>query len=280
MTSPEISVTDLAYLVMGPDCEDKVIAVIVAYFDDSGTNPEHPAVVVGGCLATVESWVAFQREWRGILEEYHVPHFHMTDFDNRWGCFHRDKFPEENRIPLHRKLINTLKTKTQAFIVAATNKKDYAKVQDFYNGHPPYAYTVYQAIGGVAKWADEHGYEGPIVYVFDKGGGSKALGRKSSLDTLRDNILARPGLARQFRMHRLQSWNYGLMDDLSPLQGADMIAYEAWKDLQNDYFAERPVHWRKSVEKIVSNEHLYTGYFDKDVFMKKGPMWEFLIHNR
>jgi len=253
--------------------------VIAAYFDDSGTDPRHPALVMGECIATVENWTAFQEEWRCILEEHHLEYFHMTDFDNRQGQFHRDKFPEEHRIPLQVKLLATLKKRIQAIVVAATNKHDYfaAQMERSY-GCKIYAYTAYQCLSGVAQWADETGYDAPIAYVFDHGGGSRELGGKGTLDDLRTDIVRDSQLRQRFRIKELESWSYGLMKSLNPLQGADVVAYEAWKDLQNDFFAKKRKYWRIAAEKLITMERVYQGYFGKEEFSANYSRWDSRVH--
>jgi hypothetical protein len=139
-----------------------MIDVIAAYFDDSGTDPKHPALVIGGCVATVENWVNFQEEWQEVLGQYGLDHFHMTDFDNKWGDFTPDKLPPEKRIPLQSSLLDILKRRIQAIVVVSTNKHDYKSVQDQY-GCTIYAYTAFQCLSGVQAWADEVQYDGPIA---------------------------------------------------------------------------------------------------------------------
>lgn len=250
--------------------------MIVAYFDDSGTDPKHPALLMGGCIATVQNWTDFQQEWRSILDEYHLESFHMTDFDNRRGQFLPEKFPDEDRIPLQAKLLAALKKRIQAIVVAATNKQDYLSVEESY-GCKIYPYTAYQCVSGVAEWAKDVSYDGPIAYIFDQGGGSKELGTKGTLDKLKTDIASDPLLKHKFHMRDSKSWGYGFMKTLPPLQGADIIAYEAWKDLQNDFFANKRKHWRTSAGKLIMMERVYQGYFDKEVFLANTSKWESLV---
>ena len=151
--------------------------MIAAYFDDSGTEQTHPAIVVGGCIATVDNWIKFQQEWESILGHYNLPHFHMTDFDNRQGLFHRDKFAEENRIPLQSALIEAIKVRIQAIVAMSTNKKDYEE-SEHSKYLKVYPFTVYECLSACEQWANDVGYDGPIAYMFDKGGGSKLVGSK------------------------------------------------------------------------------------------------------
>jgi hypothetical protein len=239
--------------------------VIVAYFDDSGTNADHPALVMGGCLATIENWKEFSCEWLSVLAGNRIDCFHMTDFDNRRGDFSLEKCPEEKRIPMQSALLGILKQRIQAIVVAATNKQDYAQVESIY-GIKIFPYTAYQCLSGVEQWANEVGYDGPISYVFDEGGGSKELGTRGSLDQLLSDIWGDPELKRRFQIISRSCWNYGSVKATPALQGADLVAYEAWKDLQNDFFAKGKKRWRISAGKLIMMERVYQAYFDAEVF--------------
>ena len=53
------------------------------------------------------------------------------------------------------------------------------------------------------------------------------------------------------------------MKSLNPLEGADVIAYEAWKDLQNDFFAKKRKYCVSRAEKLITMERVYQGVFWK-----------------
>jgi hypothetical protein len=45
-----------------------MIAVLAAFFDDSGTHPDSPVVALGGLLGTDEQWNAFGTAWAALLD--------------------------------------------------------------------------------------------------------------------------------------------------------------------------------------------------------------------
>jgi|RhiMetdeSRZDD1v2_1073273.scaffolds.fasta_scaffold809268_1 hypothetical protein len=57
---------------------------------------------MGGCVAAAESWAAFEKEWAGTLQKYHIECFHMTDFEA-----YRKAFKEIDR-DTHKALIAAL----------------------------------------------------------------------------------------------------------------------------------------------------------------------------
>ena len=92
------------------------------------------------------------------------------------------------------------------------------------------------------------------------------MGGKGTLDDLRIDIVRDSQLRQRFRIKELESWSYGLMKSLNPLQGPDVIAYEAWKDLQNDFFAKKRKYWHMAAEKLITMERVYQGCFGRKSF--------------
>jgi hypothetical protein len=272
MTPWGLQIEELAASLFGAHYKNRVMVMIAAYFDDSGTDEKDPAIVVGGCIATVDNWIKFQQEWDSILSHYSLPHFHMTDFDNRWGLFRRDKFAEENRIPLQSALLDAIKLRIQAIVVMATNKKEYDEsIHSQYL--KVYPFTVYECLSACEQWANEVGYDGPIAYMFDKGGGSKLVGTKGDLDKLKNDLSENSEIMRRFRMHDLESWSYGAVSKMPHLQSADIVAYEAWKDLTNNFFPSKQKRWRTSAGKLIMMERIYQGYFGQDEFVANYDKW-------
>ena len=58
-------------------------SLYTAYFDESGTHPESDAAVVAGFVFDVTQWEAFSEKWRKVLTEFGVDFMHMTDLENR-----------------------------------------------------------------------------------------------------------------------------------------------------------------------------------------------------
>jgi hypothetical protein len=52
-----------------------------AYIDESGTHSDE-LLIVSGCVASVDRWTSLEREWRSILDYYHLPHLHFKEFFN------------------------------------------------------------------------------------------------------------------------------------------------------------------------------------------------------
>jgi len=73
-----------------------------AYLDDSGEADQ----AVGGCIASVEAWAAFDTEWKAVLDRFHVDEFHAVRFENRTHQF--KTMSESDRKPFRSALLDVL----------------------------------------------------------------------------------------------------------------------------------------------------------------------------
>jgi hypothetical protein len=58
---------------------ERVIAVIKAYLDESGTHSGAPLVVVAGFIGDRKAWKSFVKEWRAILQRAGIDYFNAND---------------------------------------------------------------------------------------------------------------------------------------------------------------------------------------------------------
>jgi len=61
------------------------MAVLAAYFDDSGSDDHSSHYVVGGYLARVEDWVAVSDIWDRLVRSWGIEWFHMVDAESMHG---------------------------------------------------------------------------------------------------------------------------------------------------------------------------------------------------
>src|ERR1700728_3782608 len=67
---------------------DRLYMAMTGFFDESGTHgAESPVVIVGGFLASVEQWEAYEHDLATLFAEYGVKKFHAKDFRGRKGDF-------------------------------------------------------------------------------------------------------------------------------------------------------------------------------------------------
>ena len=56
----------------------KALAMIKAYFDESGTHGQSHITMMAGFFAPANVWDAFGADWSQVLKDYRVPYFHAS----------------------------------------------------------------------------------------------------------------------------------------------------------------------------------------------------------
>jgi hypothetical protein len=70
------------------DDPGRLYMAMTGYFDESGTHgAESPCVIVGGFLASVGQWDAYEGDLGALFTDYGVKKFHAKDFRGRKGDF-------------------------------------------------------------------------------------------------------------------------------------------------------------------------------------------------
>lgn len=128
---------------------------LVAYADESGTHDEHGLqrgseyATVAGWLARKEHWERFTERWNDVLEEYQVPAFHLSEFDDPLGSDKPD-WPylgwDRGRCDLFiQKLITVARDNTVLGISGSVSVKDYDEVVPEWlkkDTHHPYHFSL------------------------------------------------------------------------------------------------------------------------------------------
>src|SRR6267143_1149663 len=105
---------------------ERVIVALTAYFDESGTHANSPAVSVAGYLASDASWSAFADDWREALAIYNIPAFHMSALLGGRGAF--TAWPKAKRHPRLMKLIAIANRHVMATFGCAIDLETYRAV--------------------------------------------------------------------------------------------------------------------------------------------------------
>jgi hypothetical protein len=67
---------------------DRLYMAMRGFFDESGTHgADSPAVIVGGFIATVAQWDAYEFDLKALLDEYGVKKFHAKELRQTKGDF-------------------------------------------------------------------------------------------------------------------------------------------------------------------------------------------------
>ena len=202
-------------MVDAPDtCE---LAMITAYYDDSGSYGDTKALVVCGFVSSIDQWLLFERDWRVVLKmpQFDLEHLHMKDLRSH------PKF--KDNLPLQRDLFerlqNILRVRTTRTFAGSILLDDYDRVNTDYRVSedlgPPAVVAAEMAIVKMMTWRKRKCGDQPISIVVDQG--------ILHFGLLSDRVYKRYGL-------RIVP---AKVSDTPPLQGSDMAAWEIHRVLSD-----------------------------------------------
>lgn len=233
------------------------------YFDESGTHSSSPVVCLAGYLFTAEQARHLNMEWAEALVHFGVTKFHATDCSNGRNEFEK-LFPEQ-RIDLAKRIVEIITRRMEAGFAITVSETDFNQVTPptWIRGGP-YMIGAMYALSGVSAWAKSNSYLGDIAYFFEAGDKHQRA-TSAAIQELGEHPLGKGG----FRYH-----SHAFIPKLGngPLQAADFLAYEWYREIVriNDPANQRPS--RKSFDGLLKHPAYYAAHFgaaDLDRFFKK-----------
>lgn len=209
----------------------KYLAMLEAYFDESGHPADSAVVSVAAVVSTENGWHAFEQKWNRILRRYRVPglHLHMTDFESRRGTFAQWPIEEEKRVQCIGELAAILKNHIRYGCVVSMDLEEWREPLREAFGHLP----------------DYDPNRTPLIVLLQTC--LEEIDRSSRLPRTQDiacmfektDFLARAphhfeqwintwGLHEKFK-----SFGFAGKYEFPGFQGADLLAYEGRKHLVN-----------------------------------------------
>ena len=143
---------------------------------------------------------------------------------------------------------------------AAVILKDY---EEFVSEHPekqfssPYGFLIPATMQLVKLWIKTNSIPKQVSYVFESGAGydSEVYGILNETNKIGWDF---------YRMKSVNSCTFGDKKDNYPLQSADIIAYETYKQILNSVVEDVRRDLRKSAESILRAIPHTTHYFNKE----------------
>jgi len=234
------------------------------FFDASGTQKNldglgrySSSVAVSGYLATPKQWSKFEKEWQIVLDYAGIPQFHMTEFVARVKEY--KDWTEEKRGMVIEALIDVIHRNVIYGIGALVLLADYREVinTDFRRGvvGSPFTFCSKMCFYAAAQWAERFGYKDSIKYVFDHG------------DEHGKEVLAAHTYAcNNEEESAFYRFSTGLLtferkDKATPIQAADILAYEMYKEMQRNVYPSEPKRYtRNSLYALLNNPGDYKVY--------------------
>ncbi|MCH7655901.1 MAG: DUF3800 domain-containing protein [Chloroflexi bacterium] len=210
-------------------------SLYTVYFDESGTHGESNVAVVAGFISNRTEWEAFSREWHQVLSDSGLDYFHMTDFENRRRQFHG--WTEDKKRDLLDKLLPIIHEHTFSSIGCIVLKQQFDSILsdvakqicgDIY-GYA--ALTCYRHLGIVLK--DTDAWMECTMETGAKGAGALQLivSEDSKIPKWQDD-------------NRIISLDFQSKHAFMPLQAADILAYELYKQSARQFGTEeRPTRY-------------------------------------
>lgn len=263
---PDEYIQNLSHIIFPYNAKERVMASFAAYFDESGTHGS-PVLALACCIATVEQWVEFSREWDEVLKQEGLTHFHMSKFEARQGEF--KGWDNARRLRVQKRLLGIIARRVNVGMFCAVNLAAYDEfVTDRWRANygSPYHFCVKICLSFIAMWAQHYQRKEPLAYIIEQGAGyNNEINRQFCAVSANEKM-------RNF--FRLGSLTFDDKKRALPLQAADLLTYEIWKDAVNNFVTDpdnkRPE--RKSL--LYLREHiLHQGsYWGRDEFMRQREM--------
>ncbi len=227
-----------------------------AYFDESGIHGESKALTVACVLSTDKKWLEFNGEWENCLRLLDLDSFHMTDYENNQGPYKtwgKDKKKEElsNMIEIIHKHVPVL-------ISTSLNLDDSLYIESMLNEpSSPFELCFRSCLNQIEKWKIAKGFSEQTAIVYEKGSGY-------------GNIIHKTYNEAKQAGSRFRSISFDNKKESNPLQAADILAYEGYKEMVNDKVCSESFRdMRKSAKKLIREEDKkYCLYISKETVDK------------
>jgi hypothetical protein len=172
-----VSVADVARTVLPRDCSDGWLAMLRAYFDDSGTHDSSSVVVMAGVIGTESEMVSLEALWKEHLDaplcgqKAPLTKTHMYDCYGSTGEFLGWKRTETDYFR-HQLREAIIKSRVSAYCVGCIRKDWDELMQGDIRGTHGNAegYAIRQCFVRAIKWANENSFDPQISFIFDDTG--------------------------------------------------------------------------------------------------------------
>jgi hypothetical protein len=164
----------------------------------------------------------------------------MKDFDNPYSK-NFGSWGKERKILFLQELHKIIKSTYIRSFSTSILQEDYdaLSVEEQFAFGKPHPMAATSCLKYIAEWAERVNLQEPILYIFEKGSKDDKFLTYLFSETLTDEIQAH---------YRIEKLGFGTKD-LSPLQAADVLAYETRKEAARRYFTpDRPV--RESIKNL------------------------------
>ena len=191
------------------------MALMKAYFDESGTHEGSPFVCVAGYLLEKGNAAALDADWRAMLKGNDLPFFRMSDCAHTTGPF--KGWLREDTDKLATRAIELVKLYATHGFAASVDLDDFRLIPNLGLFDSAYSFSCLQMLFGVKRWADDNRFFGEIAYTFESG----AL-HQSEANAFMNKVFKNPQMKKDFRYKK---HDFKKKPEVIQLQCADLLAW-------------------------------------------------------
>jgi uncharacterized protein DUF3800 len=198
----------------------------VAYMDETGHAADGSQKFCGmaGFLAPAYKWERFESNWNAVLNEFHIPYFHMKEYAHSKGVFKGWEKDEGKRQELFNKLLNKIAAIRAVPTGSITSLEGFRRLsrEDQLAWHDPYLRSLLDCTSAAGFLLDDQPPQVKFAVVFSQ---------QSEFRHRAEHVYQLIGEASPFG-NRMLYPDFKDMRDLVPLQAADIIAYELHREFE------------------------------------------------
>ena len=240
------------------------MSLLTVYCDESGTDVRNRVACVAGYIGQVSEWKEFEKEWSRILKKspYRVKMMHRSNLETWHGEFTAKRgWNPDRRKNFLRELQPIIKSRTRVALGSAVIKADWEEVMPewlrrFFGG--VYGWCAHECVVASRVWCTRptRNYSHPINRVFEKGAEGQGQVAQMFTELDRDPVFSKE--------YRIGTWGFACKD-VVPLQAADTLAYEIFKQVENQILDRGEKHdVRFSMRDLMRpQDPVYLKYWDR-----------------
>ncbi|MGH6949961.1 MAG: DUF3800 domain-containing protein [Vitreimonas sp.] len=217
-----IDLDEWAGMILPSDSRHRVLALLYAYFDESGTHASAEKTVVAGFVGRALDWYEVQRRWREAMQG--LPTFHYTKMRGKFGYAAFNGVPQDVRGKAIERCADVL-AEAPLRGVAAGFKGDWTRAISQGDGWgirfpSRYHFCLEACVEQIQAYAADE-WDGENVALVFAEHDEYAMRAQELWRTFRGNGFWR----------NLSAFSYASMEAVPALQAADMIVYETYQCL-------------------------------------------------
>ncbi|MGH7205270.1 MAG: hypothetical protein ACREI2_03555 [Nitrospiraceae bacterium] len=198
------------------------VTVLRAYMDESGhsADPHALDVTIGGAVASIEQWEAFEPSWRAVLDEFSVSQLHMKDFAHFQGEY--EGWTEPRRREFLQRLFDVINAHVEGYVGGTMPVDLFSGLtpdQQALLGNDPYYPCFIACVIAAATCAAHASTEEQVHLFFAELSGFQ--GKALQYYERCKSEQAPPGLPE-----KLAGITFASPKSVLPLQVGDLVAYE------------------------------------------------------